>query len=154
MVSTIRVGNCGLIACEYKDSLSLIYQNKLAGIFNSNFKIIQTSNTVLQIYYHDQAGELKINAFDARFNLKCFDLAGSKLLIWNGCIATVCEINTANSSDLVKDVYSVNIVDAKFVALHLDNILRIDEYNISILNQEAVVKQDLTFPKSEGAITG
>ena len=55
---------------------------------------------------------------------------------------------------MVTDTYSVNVLDAKFVALHIDSILKIDEYNISIVNQEGIVKQDLTFPKSEGGISG
>ena len=60
MVSSIKVGGCGLIACEYKDSLSLLYQNRLAGVMTSAFKIIQTSSTVLQIYYLDPTGSPKV----------------------------------------------------------------------------------------------
>ena len=63
-ISNIKIGQCGLIACEYKDSISLIYQNKLAGVMTSAYKVIQTSNTVLQIYYIDSTGALKVRYAD------------------------------------------------------------------------------------------
>ena len=96
----------------------------------------------------------QINIFDANFNLRSFDLFGSKLLIWNGCIATVCDINTSNPTSMVTDNYTVNITDAKFVALHMDSILKIDEFAIAVVNQEGLVKHDISFPKSEGSIIG
>lgn len=61
MINNIKVGNSGLIVCEYNGNLSLIYQNKLAGVMSSNFKIIQTSNTMLQIYYLDSTGTPKVS---------------------------------------------------------------------------------------------
>jgi hypothetical protein len=60
MINTIKVGGSGLIVCEYNGNLSLIYQNKLFGVMSTNFKIIQTSNTVLQIYYLDSTGTPKV----------------------------------------------------------------------------------------------
>lgn len=81
-------------------------------------------------------------------------MVGNKLLIWNGCLATVCEINTSNTANMVSDLYSVKIEDAKFVALHMDSILKIEEYRLCLVNQEGVVKYELSFPKSEGAICG
>jgi hypothetical protein len=60
LVSNIKVGASGLILCEYKDSLSLLYQNKLTGVITANYKVIQTSNTVLQIYYLDTNGQVKV----------------------------------------------------------------------------------------------
>lgn len=61
MVNSIKVGNSGLVVCDYKDNLSLVYQNKLAGVMTAAFKIIQTSNTVLQIYYLDVSGNPKVS---------------------------------------------------------------------------------------------
>lgn len=55
---------------------------------------------------------------------------------------------------MVTDSFSVTISDAKFVALHMDSILKIDEYSIAVVNQEGLVKHDISFPKSEGAIVG
>jgi hypothetical protein len=60
MINNIQVGSSGLIVCEYNGNLSLVYQNKLAGVMSSNFKIIQTSNTMLQIYYLDSTGSPKV----------------------------------------------------------------------------------------------
>lgn len=55
---------------------------------------------------------------------------------------------------MVTDNYTVNITDSKFVVLHMESILKIGEFDISLINQEGVVKQDLSFPKSEGATIG
>lgn len=75
-------------------------------------------------------------------------------MIWSGCVATVLDINTSNPDNMVTDSYNVNITDSKFVVLHMESILKIGEYEISLINQEGVVKQDISFPKSEGATIG
>lgn len=86
--------------------------------------------------------------------MKSFDLLGNKLLIWSGVTATVCDININNPNSMVNDSYSVNISDCKFVALHQDSIIKIDEYYVALVNQEGLVKHEISFPKSEGAIIG
>jgi hypothetical protein len=63
LINSIRVGGSGLIVSEYSGSLSLIYQNKLFGVMSPNLKVIQTSNTVLQIYYLDATGTPKVSSF-------------------------------------------------------------------------------------------
>jgi intraflagellar transport protein 140 len=55
---------------------------------------------------------------------------------------------------MVTDNFSVTITSSKFVAMHMDSILKIDEYTIAVVNQEGLVKYDISFPKSEGAIVG
>merc|ERR1711879_286953 len=93
-VNQITVGNSGVIGCKFGEHVSLIFETQLVGRYNERVKVLQTSNTCLQIYFQNNDGVDKLHLFDARMNVRNFDLRCKKLLVWNGQTAVICDINT------------------------------------------------------------
>jgi DNA topoisomerase VI subunit A len=95
-----------------------------------------------------------VTLFDSNSNIRGFDVASNTLLIWNGYSISVYEINTNSASSMVTEQFSALVPEAKFVGVHMDSVLKIEEYSVYVMNKEGLIKQDLNFPKSEGSICG
>lgn len=154
-VTNIESGKCGIVTVQCSSSLSMIYETKLGGRMSEKFKVLQASNSSLQIYYTDSQGNNKVHVYDARMNIKCFDLSSSKLLVWNGLQSVLCDINpNAEGDSIITQCGSFECTGARFLCFHKDGVIIISSFSIKVVNFQGVVKQEINFPKLEGEIEG
>merc|ERR1712232_370002 len=120
----------------------------LLGRYNDKLKVLQTSNTCLQIYFENNDNVDKLHLFDARMNVRNFDLRGKKLVVWNGQTAVICDINT-ESEQVVTETESFQC-QAKSLCFHKEGIILFRENSCDVVNYSGVVKQEISFSKVEG----
>lgn len=147
-ISQITVGSAGVIGVKYGGNVSLVFETNLLGRYNDKLKVLQTSNTCLQIYFENTDNMEKLHLFDARMNVRNFDLRGKQLVVWNGQTAVICEVNT-ESEQVVTEVGSFQC-QAKSLCFHKEGIILLKENSCEVVNYSGVVKQDTSFSKAEG----
>lgn len=155
IISNICSGQSGIIAVESQSGVSLVYETKLGGCLNDDIMVLQTSNSFLQIYFTTPNKEQRLHLYDARMTIKCFDLRNSKLLVWNGAVCHLCEINPKNEeNNYVTQCGQFDCTGVKFLTFHRDGVLCMESYTIKVVNFQGVVKQEINFPKTEGEVIG
>lgn len=152
-IHSINTGNSGMVAINYGNKLSLLYETKLGGRMNEKFKVLQTSNSCVQIYYTSTDGIERIHIYDFKLIVKCFDLRGNKILVWNGATCYLYDINPEREDEVVTKCTQFDCA-SKYLCFHKNGVILIKQYMLEVVNFEGVVKQTLNFSKSEGEITG
>lgn len=107
---------------------------------NDKFKILQTSNSCIQIYYTGLDGTERIHIYDFKIMVKCFDLQGNKILVWNGAICYLYDVSPERENEIVTKCAQFDCNHAKFMTFHKQGVVLISQYMIEVASYEGVIK--------------
>jgi intraflagellar transport protein 140 len=153
-IQTLTVGkNNGVIVCKQSDGeVIIVSETKISARMSGNFKAILKGTDKIEVSYEDSKDKF-VEQFTTSGHIKGFDLIADKLLYWTSKKIEILEI--VKSSNLtITTVSSIEQKALRCLFASKDSFIISTDYGFNLLSLMGQIKQSLTFPESEGKVSG